>query len=578
MNIIKGRGSTHIINVVIILAVCLAAYANSFGNEFVYDDQHIIVRNPYIRDLKTAGRLFFREFFPGGQAFNYYRPLTSILNAVDYAIWKLDPFGYHLTNFILHFISCCLVYALLFYLFGSPLMALLLGLVFASHPAATEAITYMPSRSDPLVFIFLIIAFALFDKGLKGGLAVYALACLSKETAVVFPAFLLAYALIKNRAWKPVMPYFAVAAAYLAARWLVLRANGALFFEYAPESAHVDMATRLISAPAIILRYVRAFFIPSTFVMDEPAILYNHILNPAALFSWAALLLAAAAAMRFRRSAWVTGLLWFLAFIFPVSGILSINSFFYHHWLYIPSLGILITLAAIPARFRRVIFVWAAVMTALCLALTIKQNRHYKNELTLYREILSKFPNSDRVHYNLGAAYLGRGLTEEAIQEFKEALRARPDYVEAYVNLGYAYSRKGQANDAEAAFAKAISIAPARYLGYYYMGNFYNDTGRPKEAIGCYKKAIGLRRNDAEIYFDLGRAFDKIGGNEETIRAYRKALELDPANMDAYLNLGAVYAQRGDYAEARNIWGKGLKINPAEPAIKRNLEKLDRMR
>lgn len=587
MNIIKNRANIWI-NLVLIFVVCLAAYANSFGNEFVYDDQHIIVRNPYIKDLRNAGSLFFKEYFPKQQSFNYYRPLTSILNAVDYAVWKLNPFGYHLTNFLLHFISACLVYMLLFYLFGSSLLSLLFSLVFACHPSATEAITYMPSRSDPLVFIFLIVSFLFFDMRQKGragqkyyiySLAAYALACLSKETAVIFPAFLLAYTLIKDRAkTKTTLPYFAAAAAYLLVRYLVLSASGALFLEYAPGSAHIGLATRLISAPVVILRYVRAFFIPSTFVMEQPSILYNNILNPAALFSWAALIITAAAAIKFRRAAWVTGLAWFLAFIFPVSGILSINNFFYNHWLYIPSLGILIMLAAIPIKFRRLTFVWAALMIAVCLPLTIKQNRHYKNEVTLYGEILNKFPKADRVRYNLGVTYLEKGRADEAIQEFKEAIQANPNYPEAYVNLGYVYKEKGRMADAEEALAKAISTAPDKSLGYYYMANLYNDTGRPKEAIDYYKKAAGLKHNPAEIYFDLARAFDKIGDTEETIKAYLKAIELDPANIDAYLNLGAVYAQNADYSQARIIWEKGLKVDPAEPSIKRNLEKLDRIR
>ena len=45
-------------------------------------------------------------------------------------------------------------------------------------------------------------------------------------------------------------------------------------------------------------------------------------------------------------------------------------------------------------------------------------------------------------HYNLGIALDEKGLIDEAIAEYREALRINPGYAEAHYNLGVALYRE----------------------------------------------------------------------------------------------------------------------------------------
>src|ERR1700730_17968285 len=97
----------------LLLVAILAAYANHFHNGFHFDDQHAIVNNASIRDLRNIP-LFFCDAttfsaLPSNQS---YRALVWTLRAIDYRLPDgLEPFWFHLSIFAL-FITLALVLAL----------------------------------------------------------------------------------------------------------------------------------------------------------------------------------------------------------------------------------------------------------------------------------------------------------------------------------------------------------------------------------------------------------------------------------------------------------------------------------
>ena len=89
---------------VLIAAFTAAVYLNSLGGSFVFDDRFLIVNNPLIKDWSRIGRIFTTTVFePGGGAVtNFYRPLQTLSYLIDFSLWKLNPFGYHLSNILWH--------------------------------------------------------------------------------------------------------------------------------------------------------------------------------------------------------------------------------------------------------------------------------------------------------------------------------------------------------------------------------------------------------------------------------------------------------------------------------------------
>ena len=217
-------------------AMAALVYLNALDNPFIYDDHRVVLENYSIRDLSNLRALFLNDVF---------RPVVNISYAVDYALWGLKPFGYHLTSLLLHVANVLLLFVLMRRLAGdvramngvslaqqvpgpaqpraggkrksasslrpaeqdnevaatATTAAFAAAAVWAVHPLMTQAVGYVSGRSELLCALFLLASFLclhawVFRRGgawLVMGVGAWALALASKEVAVMLPVVLLAY-------------------------------------------------------------------------------------------------------------------------------------------------------------------------------------------------------------------------------------------------------------------------------------------------------------------------------------------------------------------------------------------------
>ena len=114
-------------------------YANSLGADFVFDDVTAIKDNKDLRGHVPWRNLFLNDFWgtpmDKEQSHKSYRPLTVATFRLNYMVGKLDPFGYHLVNVILHGIVTILYFDVCKLLTnGSFGVSTLAATLFALHP------------------------------------------------------------------------------------------------------------------------------------------------------------------------------------------------------------------------------------------------------------------------------------------------------------------------------------------------------------------------------------------------------------------------------------------------------------
>jgi tetratricopeptide (TPR) repeat protein len=81
----------------LIMVAGIAAYHNSFQGQFILDDLPHIKFNPRIRDIGSA-------------VSNTSRPVVQLSLAVNYAFGKVNPWGYHLFNLVVHLLAGLMLY------------------------------------------------------------------------------------------------------------------------------------------------------------------------------------------------------------------------------------------------------------------------------------------------------------------------------------------------------------------------------------------------------------------------------------------------------------------------------------
>ena len=84
-----------------IILISILLYLNTLPNTFVYDDAYVITENYFIKSWGNLPKLFTKDYLPFSGELSY-RPIVTLTYFFDYAIWRQNPLGYHLTNVILH--------------------------------------------------------------------------------------------------------------------------------------------------------------------------------------------------------------------------------------------------------------------------------------------------------------------------------------------------------------------------------------------------------------------------------------------------------------------------------------------
>jgi tetratricopeptide (TPR) repeat protein len=128
----------------------------------------------------------------------------------------------------------------------------------------------------------------------------------------------------------------------------------------------------------------------------------------------------------------------------------------------------------------------------MILALEAGGNANPTKQLEILRELVGKYPNDERAHFQLGGSYFGQQEYEKAIAEYRKATEINPNFSPAYNLLGYAYRNVEKFGDAETAFKKYIELIPGDPNPYDSYAELLMKTGRFDESIAQYEKALSV--------------------------------------------------------------------------------------
>jgi hypothetical protein len=448
--------------------IVFLAYLNSFGNSFVWDDFNNIIHNRAL-----DGPIGLREVFLNPTAQIFYRPFSYLTIWLDQFFWKDNPFGYHFTNFAFHLACIFLIFFLCQRLTQSANLAFISSLIFAVHPVHTEAVSYISGRSDLICGFFIFLSFYLYlhfldsvDKRkflyLSAALFSYLMALFSKEVALIFPFIILCYSLyfyrdrtsrLRDKKWLLLGNSLC---AVLAISYLLFRH---FFVKFS--SLHLHLGEWYLF-PKIFLSYLRLLIFPFNLHMQHDLQEDSFLLQMPLFLSTLLFLGIIVTAVKYVRGTYARfGLAWFVLWLFPFLGIFKFNSGLAEHWLYIGSFGFFLISGKLISQnnILRNKFIFPCIILFFCF-LTIQRNAIWQDDVSIYRDTLRYRPSDHKLHYNLGNAYLRRGMFTEASKEYSIAIEGSPGYAYALNNLGLALEEQGDTREAQKHYEKAIVSNP----------------------------------------------------------------------------------------------------------------------
>lgn len=169
-------------------------------------------------------------------------------------------------------------------------------------------------------------------------------------------------------------------------------------------------------------------------------------------------------------------------------------------------------------------------------------------------------PDYPEAHLAQGVIQLGRGLSQEAVLSFKQALDRAPANDAVCRRIGDAYKSLGRDSDAEEMYQRAIDLKPDFWQNYRAKGNFYLARGRFHEAKELFRKVVDLRPESDVGHNNLGLAYLGLGQMAEAEQELRAALKIQ-RNMAGLVNLGFIRYSAHDYQEAADLFEQATAIS-----------------
>jgi protein O-mannosyl-transferase len=408
-----------------VAALAAIAYLPSLAGVFHFDDYNVIVHYPTVHSwealLERAG---------GG-----VRPLLKASYTLN---WTMGG-GFSLLNIALHAMNAALLFLIGERLFGDRRAAFIAALLFAFHPAATEAVTYISGRSSSLMAVFYLGAILAYLRGAHWSISasLFVLAVATRETAVTLPAALLLCELCRAErpAWREIVRR-------QWAHWTLLLAGGVFLllnqryfdliaYGYGERSLADNLLTQVGGISYLILRLVSLHgynIDPAVPTLTE----WTPVLAFQALLLLSLLILGVA---NLRRRPWIAfGLLWFFLQLAPTNSIVPRLDVANDRQLYLASWGLFLALCI---QLRNLPNFAVAGMVIIFAATSIARQLDYRSEIVLWESSVALAPWNARGHNNLGYAYQVAGRAEDARREYHAALLLNPAHAKARLNLHF---------------------------------------------------------------------------------------------------------------------------------------------
>ncbi len=596
--------SAAVVGGFLLLAVALV-FGRTVGHDFVnFDDNQYVYENPQLMHGLTAEGVAWT--FTATRCNNWH-PLTWLSYLLDYQLYGLKPWGYHLTNVLLHAATAILLFLVLWRMTGDLWPSAFVAAVFAIHPLRVESVAWVSERKDVLSGLFFMLTLAAYLGYVRRPfsplryltvIAAFALGLMAKPMLVTLPfvLLLLDYWPLRRMAlplrplslWErvrvraahqktsaldaschtqpsPPAPLRAPTEGWsgegsVSAPWRLLVEKLPLFVlsvascvvtplcqgEALQSVERFSLLSRTANALTSYVAYVGQLFYPAGLV-----VFYTHPESnlPAWKVAGALLLLAgitAGAVALWRRWPWLlVGWFWYLGMLVPVIGLVQVgHQSMADRYTYLPQIGLVI---AVAWGVARLVGSWPQRAWACGVLAAL---------------VLAAL---------MACAWRQTSYWHDSGTLWTRSLDFNANNVIAQNNLGVFLHDQGRDDEALPHYRRALEIAPDYADAHNNLGFVLAKRGSIAEALDHYQAALLLRPNYPEAHTNLGRVLAERGMADYAIAEYRLALEFKPDHAEAHKNLGLALVERGQIEEGIAHCRRAVAIKPDDPEAHNNL-------
>lgn len=495
--------------------------------------------------------------------------------------------------------------------------ALAAGLLFLTTPFNSEVVNYVSARSSVMSTFFYLLAFycwigyrenlplspPLVKEGKEGlgerggsrwiygiaSLLAFLMAMLSKEIAITLPVMLLLYDMFflergkgfvngkkaLRHFYSLYLVLFGIGISYLLVRKLFYGAAVALHYR----EGFID---HLLKEFQVWGAYIRLWTFPAGLSAVHNITLTVSISSIGTILSF--LFLAGIGALAYYlyrngQKSWRVAsffTLWFFITLIPTS-IIPLVAVLQENRGYLPGVAFAVIAAVViervpllsgnkggrprPLSFVMTLIVLGGIIFSFSLAV-VERNQVWRNDVSLWSDVVKKYPRSGQAYVALGLAYYDSGNMEAALQAYQTANGLGYSTSNLYLNLGALYQKTGRRLEAEELYKKVLEADPSAVSAYINLGIIYREEKKMELSEESYQRALRIKPENIPAHVGLAQTYLVQKKFPLAAQEYVEVLKIDPTNLGIRNNLGLIYIKMGELDLAKKAFQKALEFNP----------------
>jgi tetratricopeptide (TPR) repeat protein len=598
---------------ILLVLCCILCYVTIVNNDFAIDDDFAFYHNQFVQEgIRGIPDILSHPYFNDGNLSFDYRPVAGISFAIEKELFGNNPHEAHATNLLLYILCVLCVFGVLTDVFGlDVLIAFLITLFFAVHPAHVEVVASIKNREEIFSCLFALLSFRFLHKLflqksisrqiLYGALVIIflLLSFASKLTSLPMIAIMPVFIYFKGFHRRKVLSYstYGLILLVTAIYFMVIYSlqNRPIFdLENPLVNFPGDLSLKIGTAASSLLFYFRFMCLPYpfSFYYGYNTIPLAHAGDPVAVLSifLHLVLFIYGAILYFRKD---TAGFFIIAYFIAISiysnmimlytGIVSERALFFPALWFIAACCTFIykkvPVVPVNASLKKLAIGFATILIVAYGSLDIYRTAQWHDTISLMSADIGHLDNATLANYFYACVLKNKSeeQSDTAIQNkylaeskkyFYNAWAISPAYPYAYFRLGLIYRYDNYRPDSAYIFFKqAYTLNPNLTDVAYQYGRAEYEFGDMKLSSDIFTKLYQRIPGDTFTVFYHALLLLKTGHPAEGHQINAVFMTMAPGYYQAYFNEGLYYQLMGDSVNAASNYEAAIKLGCTDPVV-----------
>lgn len=561
---IKAIFNQHFALAIAILVTLLVYFKFFYFSHISWDDPEMVFRNKDVRSFNIGALIT-------GHYVGNYIPVTMLFHALGWLLFENNDGGHHFINIFFHLLNGILVFMFVKRLFKNEAAANVTAIVFLLHPLQLESVGWISELKNLVSTTFYLsscIAYLNFSESRKLShyfltALLFILGCLSKSSVVILPLCFICFDVIEKqslniRAVLNKIPLLVISVVFGIINIKTQTADQFINYSHA-----FPYHERFGYAGYALLKYAGMFVLPYNLSVLYP---YPPEKNLTFILGFAFILFIGVLLFFLIKKKNLTLAALIILCLINLSLVLQFVPFgevlYADRYMYVPVLFFSLIPVTLVSKLKFNLSYPAYALLIIFGVLTFFRMNVWKSSVSLYTDILKKFPNSFVALNSLGAELMFQNEDQKALEYLNKALRVSPQNYKGYYNRGLLYLKNGQGKAALKSFNQSLAIYDYNkaYVGrasaYYLLKDI------PK-AMNDANHVLQKDSKNSKAHFVLGNCYDDLNRLDDAITEYNKCIELNNEDPDFYFKRAIVFGKKQDFISCLGDLNVCIEFNPA---------------